>query len=80
MDGPYTPFRPFDLKPGEERAIVLKGSYDEPCANRGTWSEIWYSIPVRFGFIWRRATVQVPLTQTLSFVFRKSSDCPSARP
>lgn len=78
---PYTRFRPFDLKPGEQRGLIFTGVYAEPCRDRGTpgGSTIWYSIPVRFSFLWRTRTVDVPLPENVSFVFRKSSLCRSKR-
>ena len=74
---PYTRFRPFDLKPGEQRGLIFAGAYGEPCRNRETGSIDWVSIPVRFSFLWRTATVQVPLPERLAFVFRKTPACRS---
>lgn len=78
MPPPYTRFRPFDLKPGEQRGIIFAGVYEEPCRDRGPGggSIDWESIPIRYGFLWRTKTVQVPLPERLAFVFRKSSLCP----
>jgi len=78
---PFTPFHPFDLKPGEERGIVLRGVYNEPCDIRGTGSINWQSIPVRYSFLWHTSTVQVPLPEPFAFVFRKdaSAGCPATR-
>jgi hypothetical protein len=73
---PFEPFHPFDLSPGEQRGIVLSGVYSEPCRDRGSGASIgWESIPIRYSFLWHTSTVQVPLPQTLAFVFRKSSAC-----
>lgn len=73
---PYTPFHPFDLAPGQQRGLVFSGVYHEPCRNRAPAGSVdWYSIPVRFGFLWRTTTVQIRLPETLAFVFRKGSRC-----
>jgi hypothetical protein len=77
MPEPYTRFRPFDLKPGQQRGLIFTGVYAEPCRARGTpgGSVVWYSIPLRFSFLWRTETVNVPLPENVSFVFRKTSLC-----
>jgi hypothetical protein len=78
---PFTRFRPFDLRPGEQRGIVFSGVYAEPCHSRGAGlSRGWGSIPVRFSFLWRTETVDVPFPEPLTFVFRKSSACRSTKP
>jgi hypothetical protein len=76
---PYTPFHPFDLKPGEERGIVLSGAYNEPCRLRGLGSEPRNEIPVRFSFLWQTKTIWVSPPQPLAFVFTKASECAKAR-
>jgi len=81
MPRPFTPFRPFDLKPGEQRGLIFSGHYDQPCSQRnfeGTTG--WGSIPVRFSFLWRTTAVQVPLSDDLSFVYRKGDACPTTTP
>jgi hypothetical protein len=78
---PFTRFRPFDLKPGEQRGLIFAGVYHQPCRTRAAGLSIgWESVPVRFKFLWRTATVPVQLPENLAFVFRKSSLCPSATP
>jgi hypothetical protein len=73
---PYKRFHPFDLSPGEQRGLLFVGTYDSPCRERGPGLSIgWDSIPVRYSFLWRTTTVQVPLPEPVTFVFRKSSDC-----
>lgn len=76
---PFIPFHPFDLKPGEQRGIIISGIYDTPCAGRWPGSIGWGSIPVRYSFLWHTATAQVPLYQPLAFVFRKdaAAGCPA---
>lgn len=70
------PFRPFDLKPGQERALVLDGVYRAPSyCNEWTGGSAGgiANFPVRFSFLWRTSTARLPLD--LAFVFRKGS-CP----
>jgi hypothetical protein len=38
------------------------------------------SIPVRYSFLWRTKTVEVPLPEHVAFTFRKRSLCGSAKP
>jgi hypothetical protein len=76
VHGPFTRFRPFDLKPGEIRALVLKGVYagcPSPWAP-GT-SAILASLPVRFAFLWRTTTTRVPLLQQLAIVVPRRQRC-----
>jgi len=77
MPGPFTRFRPFDLKPGEQRGLLFTGVYAEPCRDRGTGSVDWESVPVKFRFLWRTETVDIPLPDRLAFVFRKEAACSS---
>lgn len=75
MPGPFTPFRPFDLRPGEQRGLMFTGVYHEPCPARGGVIG-WSGVPVRFRFLWRTTTVAVALPESLAFDFPKSSACP----
>lgn len=73
---PFTRFHPFDLEPGEQRGLVLAGVYKYPCSSRAPGlSTSLESMPVRFSFLWRTTTVQVPLPERVVFAFRKSSVC-----
>lgn len=74
MPLPTGRFRPLDLRPGYTLVLYLKGVYDEPCGDR-SGSILWYSFPVRFRFLWRTSTVQIPLPETLAFVFPKGAGC-----
>ncbi len=72
--GPYVPFHPFDLHPGEQRGIELSGRFNLPCDRRSTgWSEGWEWIPVRYGFLWHTGTAEVPFPEPLTFVYRKNA-------
>jgi hypothetical protein len=78
---PYTPFRPFDLKPGEQRGLIFSGVYDQPCPNRPNpgGSVQWWGLPVRFSFLWRTTTVEIAFPQTVAFAYPKRSECPGAK-
>jgi hypothetical protein len=78
---PFPRFEPFDLKPGEERGIVLRGVFSEPCSLRDAGTIIgWTEIPIRFSFLGRTKTASIPLAErTVAFNFTKASECPKAR-
>lgn len=69
--GPFTPFRPFDLRPGETRLVLLKGVY----GNCQAWAPGSIagidSIPVRFSYLWKTTTVDIPLVTRLAIVMPK---------
>lgn len=69
--GPFTPFRPFSLRPGQTRLILLKGVY----GNCKAWAPGSIagidSIPVRFSYLWKTATVEIPLVSKLAIVMPK---------
>jgi hypothetical protein len=70
-------FRPFDLKPGEERALVLNGVYKARCAYwppGGSTSIV--DFPIRYSFLWKTETTYLRLPWELGIVFRKGS-CPT---
>jgi hypothetical protein len=73
---PYVPFRPFDLKPGDMRLLLLKGVYACHSGMPAGSSFGIASLPVRFSFLWRTATTDVPLPQELAIVLPKG--CPPA--
>lgn len=79
---PFVRFRPFELRPGEERLLVFSGVYREPCRERGPGGAVvsWDAIPIRFTFLWRTTTVDVKLPQSLAFYFPKGTVCRSATP
>ena len=71
MEGPWKPFRPFDLKPGEIRWLVLEGAYAcHSGMGAGTSSGI-DALPVRFSFLWKTSTASIPLDGQLTFLFPK---------
>jgi len=83
IPGPFTRFHPFDLKPGEQRGLLLSGVFNLPCRDRsgpGGGSDFLLSIPVRYSFLWHTATVAVALPERLAVLFPKQGDCPGAKP
>jgi hypothetical protein len=69
-----TPFHPVDLKPGDVIFLLFKGVY---ACNTG-WgagtAETFDDFPVRYRFLWRTATTNIPLPESLAFSFPKG--CP----
>lgn len=73
---PSSPFRPFDLRAGEHRFLLLKGAWW--CTSgwdAGGGGETIGGFPVRYGFLWRKATADLPLPDQLGVNFVES--CPS---
>ncbi len=69
-------FRPFDLKPGHTAVLMLRGVY----ANCSKWpgagsSTLFTDFPVRYSFLWRTATAEIPLHEELAIVFKKTNNC-----
>lgn len=71
-------FRPFDLKPGQAAYFVLKGTYDARChpARHGN-QDFWEigGFEVRYGFLWRTGTAEIPLPSQLQINGPKSMSC-----
>lgn len=71
---PLVPFRPFDLHPGEERWLVLKGVYACTAGSMAAGGAVGRdTIPVRFSFLWKTATTEVPVMSPLAIVFPKTN-------
>ena len=80
MSGPYRRFKPFDLKPGQMTLLLLRGAY---ACHSGTGpgpSVAIDALPVRFSFLWRTTTAEIPLDGSLTFVFPKGCQPPAVRP
>jgi hypothetical protein len=68
--GPYAPFHPFDLQPGEASMIVIDGTFAKTCRpfapGEATVLEptgfLFHDgeIPIRFHFVWKTSTALVP--------------------
>lgn len=65
VPGPLDRFKPFDLKPGEERMLVFRGVFAH-CRDwsNGTGTQ-FDAFPVRFSFLWRHETVRIPASSPL---------------
>jgi hypothetical protein len=79
LDQTFERFRPFDMKPGSFRWLLIKGVY--ACTTgmdrdtvAGAASITQLAFPVRFSFLWRTATASIPLGEPLAFSFPKG--CP----
>jgi hypothetical protein len=71
---PLERFHPFNMKPGSFRWLIFKGVL--ACttgmgAGTGVTRE---EFPIRYRFLWRTATAEIPLDTPLSLTFPK--DCP----
>jgi hypothetical protein len=73
--GPLARFHPFDLKPGERDILVLKGTYAHCNSWPGAGSTALFDLPVRYSFLWRTATANIPLPEELAFVFHHKDNC-----
>lgn len=76
--GPYEPFHPFNLKPGQVRSLLFTGVYGNctPAARNLVPISV-PDFPVRFSFLWKTATTRLPLPNTLEII-PPSGGCPSA--
>ena len=72
---PYRPFHPFDMKPGEVRVLEIQGVYAHCRYWRGGGSTEMTDFPIRFKFLWRTATAEIPLPEPLAIVFPKGFRC-----
>jgi HAAS domain-containing protein len=80
MSGPYRRFVPFDLRPGEMTLLLLRGVYACHSGTRPGPAISIDELPVRFSFLWRTTTIQIPLDGSLTFVFRKYCEPPAVKP
>jgi hypothetical protein len=65
IPGPLASFRPFDLEPGQERMLVLRGAFTHCRDYAGGTAVELTDMPVRFSFLWRMETTRVPLFNPL---------------
>jgi hypothetical protein len=73
--GPLKPFRSFDLKPGMRAFLDLKGLYANCSRWQGRGNTVQYDFPVRYSYLWRTATTEIPLPEKLAIVFRHQNNC-----
>ena len=72
---PLERFHPFDLKPHSYRWLVFKGVYRCGLSKYGGRIE-WFELtdfPVRYGFLWRTATVRIKLMEPVTVSFHKEA-------
>ncbi len=68
--GPNVPFHPVDLAPGHDFFLFFKGVF--ACRVRQDAGAMPYTdFPVRYSFLWRTATTNIPLTEPLAIYFPK---------
>lgn len=81
FEGPYRPFRPFDLGPGQLALLVLRGSYHASCHPNGRVQDFWElpGFSVRYGFLWRTGTAEIDLPSQLQIAGPKGMDCAGAQ-
>lgn len=65
IPGPTTPFKPFDLEPGQDRMVILRGVFDHCRDYAASTAVRIVSMPVRMSFLWRAETVDVSLNEPL---------------
>lgn len=75
MHGPYTRFRPFDLKPGRVVFLFLEGVYANCHFIAPGGSTGLSDFPVRYRFLSRTSTADIPLPEELAIVFPRHGAC-----
>lgn len=75
--GPFERFHPFDMKPGEVRVLFFRGDFACTTGWTAGGGLTLVDFPVRFSFLWRTATAEIPLRSQLAIQFH--SGCPSKR-
>jgi hypothetical protein len=66
--GPYEPFQPFDLKPGQIRSLLLVGSFGNCDDTYPPLTLLLKAFPVRFGFLWKTETAGIPLPKERAII------------
>ena len=66
-------FHPFDMQPGSFRLLLFKGVFRcNGSQIMGKQDALTYSdFPIRYSFLWRTATAEIPLDQPLHISFAK---------
>lgn len=66
--GPYEVFHPFDLKPGQARNLLVRGTYGS-CTGASSLPGLQVDdLPIRFSFLWKKATARIPLLRERSII------------
>ncbi|HEY7422261.1 MAG TPA: hypothetical protein VH541_09630 [Gaiellaceae bacterium] len=66
--GPFRAFRPFDLEPGQSAFLLLKGVFANCHLMISAGTIPLTAFPVRYSFLWKTATAQIPLAGGLTIV------------
>lgn len=66
--GPFKPFRPFDLKPGQASFLALKGVYANCHVMISVGTIPVPDFPIRYSFLWKTTTAHIPLPGGLTIV------------
>jgi hypothetical protein len=75
--GPYSRFHSFDLKPGQRRYLIFTGVFACHAGFTRGGALTLSDFPVRFSFLWRKATTAIPLPEDLAIVFPKGCPTPA---
>ena len=75
---PLEPFHPFDMKPGSYRWLVFKGVFACTTGAGPYVGVTREALPIRYSFLWRKATASIPLDDPLTITFPKEG-CPSPK-
>lgn len=67
----YPPFHPFDLRPGEFGFLILNGVWACHGEHKAGDTVTLHDFPVRYGFLWRKATATIRLSTDLAIQFKK---------
>lgn len=66
--GPFRPFQPFDLNPGQARFLLLKGTYAHCGVMISHGTIPLPDFPIRYSFLWKTATAHIPIPGGLTIV------------
>jgi hypothetical protein len=78
-NGGYTPpkpFHPFDLRPGQYGDLFLRGVWACHAETDPGATLTLHDFPVRYTFLWRTGTAEIPLFNTLEIQFPKGCHLP----
>lgn len=71
MVGPYVRFHPVDLPPGDVIFLFYKGVFACHAPESRRLALTFTDFPVRYSFLWRTDTVEIPLYQPVAIYFPK---------
>jgi hypothetical protein len=80
MSGPYVRFQPADLRPGQVIFLFFKGVYACSSGEAVGGGLTFVDFPIRYSFLWRTTTFQMPLPEDLAITFPKGCPSPGVQP